>query len=103
WNLDPVDQINISNYAVLYNNPLFNKDQLGNCPECPKGTQKGQVYNSEGGAVYDYDGSDWKRRGGELPEVEVTDRAPLAKSLPFFGGQTKVLSNIAKGGAAVRS
>jgi hypothetical protein len=29
WNLDPVDQISISNYACLFNNPLNVTDELG--------------------------------------------------------------------------
>src|SRR5690554_3372446 len=29
WNLDPVDQINVSNYAVNGNNPIVNIDPLG--------------------------------------------------------------------------
>jgi len=30
WNLDPVDQVNISNYAAFGNNPIFNIDPKGN-------------------------------------------------------------------------
>lgn len=29
WNVDPVDQINISNYATFADNPLNNTDVLG--------------------------------------------------------------------------
>jgi hypothetical protein len=29
WNLDPVDQISISNYAVMFNNPILFNDVLG--------------------------------------------------------------------------
>ncbi len=31
WNLDPVDQISISNYAVMGNNPIANIDLDGDC------------------------------------------------------------------------
>src|SRR5690625_3069201 len=30
WNVDPVDQISVSNYAVNGNNPIFYVDPLGN-------------------------------------------------------------------------
>jgi hypothetical protein len=30
WNLDPVDQISVSNYVTLGNNPIFGTDLLGN-------------------------------------------------------------------------
>ena len=30
WNLDPVDQVNVSNYAAFLNNPIFYTDHLGN-------------------------------------------------------------------------
>jgi hypothetical protein len=33
WNVDPVDQVNISNYAVMYNNPIIFNDVLGNAPQ----------------------------------------------------------------------
>ncbi|MES2477741.1 MAG: hypothetical protein V4561_01550 [Bacteroidota bacterium] len=34
WNLDPVDQISISNYAVNSNNPIHICDPDGDCPFC---------------------------------------------------------------------
>lgn len=33
WNIDPVDQIGISNYATFANNPIANTDVLGNVVE----------------------------------------------------------------------
>lgn len=34
WNLDPVDQISISNYSVMRLNPIFFNDPLGDCVGC---------------------------------------------------------------------
>jgi hypothetical protein len=28
WNIDPIDQINISNFAAFGNNPIYNNDTL---------------------------------------------------------------------------
>jgi hypothetical protein len=36
WNLDPVDQVNISNYACFYNNPISIADIMGDKGEKPK-------------------------------------------------------------------
>ena len=60
WNLDPVDQISISNYAVFKNNPIWFVDPLGDKPDWVEGadgnikwdknatsqatTQKGEKY-----------------------------------------------------------
>jgi hypothetical protein len=30
WNVDPVDQISVSNYAIMRNNPIYNIDPMGN-------------------------------------------------------------------------
>jgi RHS repeat-associated protein len=30
WNVDPVDQVNVSNYAIMRNNPIYNIDPMGN-------------------------------------------------------------------------
>ena len=43
WNLDPVDQISISNYAVNILNPIVNNDPNGDCPNC-KDKPSGWVY-----------------------------------------------------------
>jgi RHS repeat-associated protein len=37
WNLDPVDQISISNYAVNRNNPIAHYDPKGDCATCITG------------------------------------------------------------------
>ena len=44
WNLDPVDQIGISNYATFANNPIVNNDVLGNVV---KGTTEKSASRSE--------------------------------------------------------
>lgn len=43
WNLDPVDQVNISNYAVNRNNPIEIKDPNGDCPTCIVGLVTGGI------------------------------------------------------------
>lgn len=43
WNLDPVDQINVSNYAVFLNNPITMNDVLGNTAGDP-----GDYYTKQG-------------------------------------------------------
>ena len=35
WNLDPVDQVSISNYSVNELNPILINDPNGDCPTCP--------------------------------------------------------------------
>jgi LysM domain len=46
WNLDPVDQVNISNYAVNYNNPIQFNDPLGNTGNDPVKVKKGDNLSS---------------------------------------------------------
>ena len=48
WNVDPVDQVSISNYACLGNNPIFNIDIKGNKSE-------GWIKGSDGKVSYDKD------------------------------------------------
>src|SRR5690606_29975285 len=48
WNVDPVDQVYISNYACFGNNPIFNIDIKGNKSE-------GWIKGSDGKVSYDKD------------------------------------------------
>ncbi len=43
-NLDPVDQISISNYATFVNNPIFYTDPNGDCPTCPDDGETGDTH-----------------------------------------------------------
>ena len=43
WNLDPVDQVNISNYATFGGNPLVYVDPKGNSKDWFKNQQTGEV------------------------------------------------------------
>ena len=56
WNLDPVDQIGISNYAVNRNNPIVFSDPLGDAAKAKK--KNGETQPEE------------------IPEVEKKDKAP---------------------------
>jgi len=47
WNLDPVDQISISNYAVLANNPIWFKDPYGDTWGDDESAEKGDELINE--------------------------------------------------------
>ncbi len=75
WNLDPVDQISVSNYAVFRNNPIILTDVDGDCPLCPDPTtsKEGDVF-SPGEELMDYilmDGL-WTGVGGEFSTVDIS-------------------------------
>ena len=47
WNLDPVDQVSISNYAVNGNNPIWSRDPLGDSHDEVKKGYKNVVVVSQ--------------------------------------------------------
>jgi hypothetical protein len=49
WNVDPVDQISLSNYACFGNNPISRIDPMGNTTvACSRNPSDGQVHTVEG-------------------------------------------------------
>jgi hypothetical protein len=49
WNVDPVDQISLSNYAGFGNNPISRIDPMGNTTvTCSRNPSDGQVHTGEG-------------------------------------------------------
>lgn len=61
WNIDPVDQISISNYSVMRLNPILFNDPLGDCVTC-----------KEQGVGYKYE----KKDKAELEDVVVRAKRP---------------------------
>ena len=74
WNLDPVDQISISNYAAFALNPIFYNDPYGDCPTCPEGASLGDTHEW-GGSTFTYGESGWAT---ELAPFEVVANGPSA-------------------------
>jgi len=70
WNLDPVDQVNVSNYATFVNNPIFYTDPNGDCPTCPDDAENGATHEW-GGSTFTYNGDEgtWATT---LNEVKIT-------------------------------
>jgi hypothetical protein len=103
WNLDPVPQIAISDYAVNRNNPIYYNDPDGDCPNCITaaigagvgaliggGIEIGmQLYNN--GSV-----NNWSAVGGSAAQGFVTGGAA-----GFTGGASLLVTAGVAGGANV--
>lgn len=53
WNIDPVDQISVSNYATFGNNPILWSDHLGNSPSTDVKANGDGTYKVVGGKLND--------------------------------------------------
>jgi hypothetical protein len=101
WNLDPVPQIAISDYAVNRSNPIYNNDPDGDCPNCITAAIGAGVGALIGGAIeigsqlYN-NGSinDWKAVGGNVTQGFVTGGAA-----GFTGGTSLLTTAIVAGTA----
>jgi RHS repeat-associated protein len=63
WNIDPIDQISISNYACFANNPIYATDAAGSNTNTP--ISNPETGDKVGGATYN--GENW-----DLNEVKIT-------------------------------
>jgi hypothetical protein len=52
FNVDPVDQVSISNFAVFVNSPIYLTDPNGDCPTCPKNSSEGEVHTTNDGTAF---------------------------------------------------
>jgi hypothetical protein len=81
WNLDPVDQVSISNYAALGLNPMMNVD--------PKGNSKDWFVNQETGEVIHLPGvKDITKYNGPL-EGKIEDYKKFATDEEMANEKTK--------------
>ncbi len=79
WNaVDPLadhpNQIGMSPYSAMWNNPIYWTDPDGLCPDCPEDAKAGDIFRPEG-ANHDYlkgDDGLWTMQGGDLAEITVT-------------------------------
>src|SRR5690625_3970196 len=76
WNVDPVDQISISNYAVFRNNPLVFSDVDGDCVDCDENypdAEVGDIVSPEASRLdwQKADNGEWLALGGEFNKVNV--------------------------------
>src|SRR5690625_390199 len=76
WNVDPVDQISVSNYAVFRNNPLVFTDVDGDCVDCDENypdAEIGDIVSPEASRLdwQKADNGEWLALGGEFNKVNV--------------------------------
>jgi len=76
WNVDPVDQISVSNYAVFRNNPLVFTDVDGDCVDCDENypdAEIGDIVSPEASRLdwQKADNGEWLALGGEFNKVDV--------------------------------
>jgi len=76
WNVDPVDQISISNYAVFRNSPLVYTDVDGDCVDCDENypdAEIGDIVSPEASRLdwQKADNGEWLALGGEFNEVNI--------------------------------
>src|SRR5690625_3915382 len=76
WNVDPVDQISISNYAVFRNSPLVYTDVDGDCVDCDENypdAEVGDIVSPEASRLdwQKADNGEWLALGGEFNKVNI--------------------------------
>src|SRR5690606_14414382 len=72
WNLDPVDQISVSNYAVNGNNPIFYVDPYGDEPIDPR-TGKPIKLNLYRASIYSYETNPKIKRIKDMDLYKLAD------------------------------
>lgn len=82
WNLDPVDQIAISNYATFLNRPISINDPNGDCPTCPQGEAAKEIYAQ--GAIVENNAGAWRFDNGSWIELPRSN-SEQSRSGPLHG------------------
>ncbi len=92
WNIDPVDLISVSNYAVNNDNPIMYNDPMGDCPTCKGGDEMYSV----GATVENKDGK-WTYQGDYKWKTESLNMGKSDKSFQNWfdkNGGVEMVDNV---------